>query len=176
MRDDLDLKARRRKEAGVLRLSDGGHEALLRPVIFPAEIRIDGARAYGVGGDDDALDQQVRIVLEDRTVLEGPRLALVGVDDQVDGLVRIPGNESPLAAGRESGTAAAAQARFGDERGDAVGLHGAKRTQRCVGAVSARDLELVQPVDPEVLCDNSLHHASFNRATISSTRSVVRSS
>ena len=57
----------------------------------------------GDGRDDDPLDHLMGIALEQLAILEGPRLGLVGVDDQIGGSGR--GEEAPLEAGREGGAA-----------------------------------------------------------------------
>ena len=61
-------------------------------------------------GDGDALDELVRIALDEHAVLERRRLALVGVDHEV-ARERAGRQERPLLAGREARAAAAAQAR-----------------------------------------------------------------
>ena len=47
-------------------------------------------RADRVAGDHDALDEGVRVGEEERDVLAGPRLRLVGVDDEIVRLCRRP--------------------------------------------------------------------------------------
>ena len=54
----------------------------------------------------------VRVPLEEVAVLEGARLALVGVDDEVLGRRRALGDEAPLHAGREARAAQAAEVGF----------------------------------------------------------------
>src|SRR6266540_845382 len=74
------------------------------PDIDEAQVRADGARR-----DDHPLDHGVRVPLHQVAVLEGPRLALVGVDHEV---LRIRGafrNESPLHARRKGRAAQPAQ-------------------------------------------------------------------
>ena len=65
----------------------------------------------------------MRIALEQVAVLERPRLALVGVDDEVDGTGVVLGDERPLHARREAGAAEAAQVRLLDLVGDRRRLH-----------------------------------------------------
>ncbi len=88
-----------------------------------------------VGGDDDALDQRLRVGQQRRHVLAGAGLGLVGVDHQVVRLAVALRDEAPLHAGREARPAAAAQHRVLERLDDAVGLHGQRRGQRLVPAV-----------------------------------------
>src|SRR6185436_10168325 len=48
-----------------------------------ADVDVGRVAADGEGGDDDALDQQMRIELDEHAILEGAGLALVGVDAEV---------------------------------------------------------------------------------------------
>src|SRR6185295_135146 len=76
------------------------------PDIEEGEIRLDG-----VGREDDPLQDQVRILFDQETVLERAGLALIGVDAEVARLVFGLRQEAPFHPGREPGAAAAAQAR-----------------------------------------------------------------
>src|SRR5438477_940731 len=66
---------------------------------LPAHVDEDLGCSDGVGGDEAALDDLVRDLLDEEVVLERRRLALVAVDDQVDGLGLA--QHRPLASGRE---------------------------------------------------------------------------
>ena len=93
-------------------------------------------RARRVGGDDDPLDQRVRRLLHQFAVLEGARLGLVRVADEV--LVhRALRQERDLLAHREARAAAAAQA-----RGFELGEHLARAPSRapCAARSSRRAL------------------------------------
>src|SRR6185503_9835434 len=64
---------------------------------------------HRVAGDEDALDELMRIALHEDSVLVRARLRLVAVDDEVAG--EDTGRaEPPLDAGREAGAAAAEEA------------------------------------------------------------------
>ena len=65
-----------------------------------------------VGGDQRAFEHLVRVVAQDRAVLERARLALGAVDHdgRRDFRRRVRAHRPPLRAGREAGAAAAAQA------------------------------------------------------------------
>src|SRR5262249_33375604 len=69
------------------------------------EIALDRERR-----DDDALDQLVRVALDEHPILERRRLAFVAVDDEV-ARERSGRQERPLLPGREVRTAPTAQAR-----------------------------------------------------------------
>ena len=96
------------------------------------------------GGDHDALDQHVRGLLHQLAVLEGAGLGLVGVADEV--LVRVAlRQEGDLAARREAGAAAAAQARRFELGEDRLGRHRERLAQRLVAAAALVDLERREP-------------------------------
>ncbi len=85
-----------------------------------------------VGGDDDALDERVRVGHHQRQVLAGARLALVGVDHEVVRLAVVLRDEGPLHAGGEAGAAPAAQAGVLDQGDQVVGVGGQRLAQRGV--------------------------------------------
>ena len=74
--------------------------------------------AHRIGGDGHALDQDVRVVAQDVAVLEGARLAFVGIADQVLLARELRGMKLHFKPGRKARAAAAAQRRlldFGDD-------------------------------------------------------------
>ena len=75
------------------RLGDGLFEnpRPFRKLAADVDIRLH--HLVGPAGDHDPLDQLVRILVDDVPVLEGPRLGLVGVDDEVDRLAALAINE-----------------------------------------------------------------------------------
>ncbi len=81
----------------------------------------------GVRADDDALDELVRITLEEEVVLEGGGLALVAVDDQI--CRRSFATHGPLPPGREPGPAASEQADGVDLGGHLLRRHGHRLAQ-----------------------------------------------
>ena len=54
-----------------------------RLVVLRADKDIGHIRLDGIGGADHALEQLVRVTLQQQAVLEGARLHLVGIADQV---------------------------------------------------------------------------------------------
>ena len=88
--------------------------ALRQPLVAERELaaHVDerDVALHRVRRDRDALDELVRIALEEHAVLERRRLAFVGVDDEV-ARERVGRQERPLLRGREARAAAAAQAR-----------------------------------------------------------------
>src|SRR5262249_3836613 len=72
---------------------------------LPADVDVGTSRADGVGADDRAFDQLVRILRADEAVLERAGLALVGVHAHVLRLVGRLRDEAPLGARREAGAA-----------------------------------------------------------------------
>src|SRR6476661_2698820 len=118
---------------------------------FAADIDIGGARAHREAGDQRALDQLVRIVADDLAVLAASGLGLIGVDDQEVGFAGLGllGHEAPLHAGRETGTAAASQARRLDLLDDRVLADGEQAFGVVPVAAGARGLQprLLETVD-----------------------------
>src|SRR5262249_11864659 len=80
-----------------------------RPAVFVAEVNVGDARARGVAGEQDTFEDLMRIFLHEDAVVEGARLALVGVDAQVDGPGMVLRQEGPFDAGRKARAAATAQ-------------------------------------------------------------------
>jgi hypothetical protein len=118
-------------------LLERGLEDLVAVEDLAVDIVVADLRAKHVAGDRHTLDQLVRVVAQDIAVLEGARLALVAVADDV--LVALEGarHEAPLQACREARTAATAQ-RAGLELGNDVVaryLLGDDAAQRLVAAM-----------------------------------------
>src|SRR5438270_5525637 len=65
----------------------------------------------------------MRIMLQNQAVFAGTGFALITVDQNVFGLVRLLGNESPFHAGREAGAAASAKIGSLDFIDNVVRLH-----------------------------------------------------
>ena len=74
-----------------------------------------------VGGNDDALDQLVRIALDEEVVLERRGLGFVTVDDEV-GHGRLS-QHRPLSSGRKARTTTTEQRRLVHFGGDLFGQH-----------------------------------------------------
>ena len=95
----------------------------MRTTRFVLGSKVDEGRRRldGVGHDQDALDQRVRVSQHDLAVLERPRLRLVGVAEEIDRLsLRVLRDESPLDARREPRASAAAQSGLLDRLNDRV--------------------------------------------------------
>ena len=90
-------------------LVERGLEPLLGQGHLPSDENEHLRRADGVGADEAAFDQLVRVALDQGMVLERGGFALVAVDDQVDGLGFA--QHAPLATGVEAGPPAAEDAR-----------------------------------------------------------------
>ena len=95
-----------------------------------AFFRADGERA-----DAHALDDRVRTALHDRAVHERAGVAFVAIADDVLGPFVVAGGTAPFSAGREAGTAFAAQAALFDLRDDFVGRQGKGALKAFVAAV-----------------------------------------
>ncbi len=88
-----------------------------------AHVVVSDRRADGVTGDGHTLDQRMRIEAQDVAILEGPRLALVRVADEITlsggGLL----HEAPLQARREPRATTATQTGTLDLVDDRIGRH-----------------------------------------------------
>ena len=98
-------------QLGLVGLGDRRLQVLALADELAAHVDVAGVRAHGEGGEQRALDQQVRIVPHDLAVLAGAGLGLVRIDHEVGGPRIALGHERPLEAGREARAAAPAQAR-----------------------------------------------------------------
>ena len=94
-----------------------------------------------MAGDHHALDERVRVGEEQRDVLAGARLRLVGVDDEVVRLAVALRDELPLHPGGEAGAAAAAQPGVLHVGDDVVRGHGQRLAQALVALVPAVGLQ-----------------------------------
>jgi hypothetical protein len=77
----------------------------------------------GVGGDGHPLDELVRVVVKDVTILEGARFGLVTVAGDVVRLAVIMPDESPLHSAGETCTTATTEVGLLDLINNLFGLH-----------------------------------------------------
>ena len=143
------------------------------------EVALDRVRR-----DRDALDELVRIALDEHAVLERRRLAFVGVDHEV-ARERVGGQERPLLRGREARAAAAAQARqlhlLLHVGRVALGEHRAQRPRtrptraRRRSSTSRRDGRAAACVTMRVSCTRRAHAPALPRscARVRAARLVV---
>src|SRR5690606_27267750 len=149
--------------AGRTGLREFGLHLLLDVVELAADVDVARLRAEGPAGDHAALEQQMRVALEQHVVLERPRLALVGVDAQVLRLRVVLRHEAPLQARREAGAAPAAQAGALHLVGDRLGRHLERLAQGLVAAVLDVEVEGVAEGLVHVRCENRFEHAYISR-------------
>ena len=155
------------QQTGGLGRLDGLLEHPPRADVLAPDVDEGRVAADRVGRDQHPLDQGVGIALEDVAVLERPRLALVGVDDEIDGARALLRDEAPLRRRREAGAAQAAEVRLLDLGRDALGTEPERLPERLVAAARAvaREGPRLRPV--EVPREHRLAHRSP-----SSTRSI----
>ena len=124
--------------AGRVGLVDGRLHALAGKRILVAEIEVGGRRLRGVGAEDDAFDDLVRIAFHLHAIDERARLALVGIDAEIDRPGVIFGQERPLQGRGETGPAAAPQPGRPHGGEHVVGAHFLQRLAQ--GAIPAAGL------------------------------------
>ena len=156
--------------AGLVGLGDRRVEHVGLLLVLAADVDERLRRVDRVGGDDDALDQLMRVLLHQLAVLERPGLGLVGVDDDVL-LHRALRDERGLRAHREAGAAAPAQA-GGLERVDQRRARRLERlAQRAVAAAALVDLARREARLVDVLEQQDVGHV---RATFGSAHGPAR--
>ena len=124
-------------------------------MVFATDVDEALADAHGIAGDQDTLDQLMRIVFEDLTVLERSRLRLVAVDREVLRLVIALGHEAPLQTRWEAGAAATAETRAFYGVDDLIGRQAQCLLVLLIAAVGHIHVDLVQVLDlgkDEVRC------------------------
>ncbi|OPZ46054.1 MAG: hypothetical protein BWY94_00921 [Actinobacteria bacterium ADurb.BinA094] len=130
------------QEPALLGIGDRLGEALDGQRVLGAHVDVALVGADCPAADQHALDDRVRVALEDRAVHERAGVALVGVADEVLDVALALVGELPLDAGREPGAAAAADARVGDLLDDL--LLGHRRERRARRLVAAAGEVLVE--------------------------------
>ena len=103
-----------RRQARLLDLGQLQFEHQPQFGIFIADIDVSVLGLDRPGGDQHTFDKAVGIAPEIKAVLEGARLALVGVDREHAGR-GLGAHQRPFAAGRETGAAEAAQVGVADD-------------------------------------------------------------
>ena len=102
---------------------------------FAADVDVGEVDIRGEGGDGEAFDELVRVLVEDVAVLECAGLGFVAVDDDVVVLAIVVFDEAPLGTGGEARSATAAQVGGFDHVDDLAGLHGDGLFQGLVAAM-----------------------------------------
>ena len=109
---------------------------------FAAYVDVGEVDIRRVGGDGEAFDELVRILVEDVAVLECAGLGFVAVDDDVVVLAVVVFDEAPLGTGGEACTATATQVSGFHHVDDLAGLHGDGFLQGLVAAVGDVGLDV----------------------------------
>src|SRR6185436_18554811 len=147
--------------AGGRGLRDRPLEDLRLLLILAADVDEGAVRVRGVGGDDHPLDEHVRGLLHQLAVLEGARLGLVGVADEV--LVDRPSRqERDLLAHRESCPAAAAQAGVEQVLQDLLARHSQRALERLVAAAALVHVDRREAGLVDVREQQQLAHAPWS--------------
>jgi hypothetical protein len=163
------------EDAALVGVLEGALEDLGGLGVLAADIDVAGGGGDRIAADGAPLDELVGVVLHQQAVLEGARLRLVGVADEVLGLVLPLRDEAPLQAGREAGAAAPAQARLLHFVDDRVGLHLERLGEPLIAAVLLVAFESQGLGSADVAGQDRLernHH--FNPFRICRTRLGVR--
>jgi hypothetical protein len=113
MQVDLAIEARAEnvlaEESRLPRILDRLLHRREQVIELPANVDVGGFRSDCVAADQATLHEQVGIAFHQQVILEGARLALVGVADDVFRLRRLLVDELPLEAGREPRATASAK-------------------------------------------------------------------
>ena len=117
---DVELRP---QQAGRVGFPHGPAEAPPGLDVLAADVDEAEPRPDGAGRDEHALDEGVRIALEEVAILERSRLALVGIDHEVHGSGVVLGDERPLGARGKAGAAETAEVRLLDLLHDGRGVH-----------------------------------------------------
>ncbi len=123
----LEIKAAvkqvRPEQPAFLRLLYGVAHALYRQGVLGTHIDDTLVGFYGLGGDNHALDDGVRVALEQGTVHKGTRVTLVTIADNVFFVALRVQSELPFKPAGEAAAASAAQSGVNDELTDLLGTH-----------------------------------------------------
>ena len=109
---------------------------------FAADVDVGEVDIRREGGDGEAFDQLVRILVQDVAVLESAGLGFVAIDDDVVGLAVVVFDEAPLGTGREARSTASAEVGGLDHIDDLAGLHGERLFEGLVAAVGEVGLDV----------------------------------
>ena len=130
-------------ETSAVRLFELPLEHLLDVEEFTTNVDVGHLRADRVARNHAALEQQVRVALQEQMIFERPRLALVGIADEVLRLRRVLHDELPLHAGRETGAAATLETRRLHDVDDLLGLHRERLPQPLIALVLQIEIERI---------------------------------
>ena len=144
-------------QARGIRFFNGSFNLLTSESQFAAHIDKGDRDATGIAGDDDPLDQLMRIFLHQHAVFEGAWLALVAVAAEVTRLIFR--KKSPLHTRWEARASTTAQARFLHQLDDIIRLVLLERLcQALIAAMLAIPFKRVQAWSIYVFCNNKFRH------------------
>ena len=109
---------------------------------FAADVDIGEVNVCGDGSDGEALEELVRILVEDVAILERARLRLITIDNDIVGFAIVVLDEAPLRSGREAGAAASAKVGRLDHVNDLARLHADSFFQGLVAAMGKVGLDI----------------------------------
>ena len=119
----------------------GFFHALVGFEYFAMHIVVTNLYPHRIAGDRHALDQQMRVIAHDVSILAGTRLAFIGIAYDVFFSIVILGHEAPLQARRKSRATAAAQRRQLDLGNDRIWRH--FFSQHFAQRLIAADLQII---------------------------------
>jgi len=109
--------------AGLVALVDGLLEPLQAQRVLVAQVDINDRRPGGVGRNNRPFDHLMGVFFHQDAVVERARLALVGIDAEIDGSRMVLGQKGPLDPGGKTGPAAAPQPAGFDQLDHFLGTH-----------------------------------------------------
>src|SRR5207245_10623705 len=131
------------------RLLDGALEDFCALGKLAPYIYVSGVDIEGVTGNQDALEQLVRILMNNVTILESARLRLVGIANQIHRLLLVRFNKAPLHPGWETSTTTSAQRRSLNLVKNVGRRHGNGFFQLLVAAIIDVTINVGRPIRPD---------------------------
>ena len=128
------------------RFLDGALEDLRALGKFAPYIYVSGVDIEGITGNQDTLEQLVRILVNDVAVLERSGFRFVRVANQIHRLLLVRFDKAPLHPGRETGATASAQRRSLNLVKNVRPRHGNGLLQLFVAAVIQVTIDVGRPI------------------------------
>ncbi len=114
MQDDVEVEAGAMnvpaEDPGSVAFANGSIQNAVAGAVLVSKIKIGAIGPNGVAGENDALDQLMRVLFHQVAVVEGAGFAFISVDGKVDRSWVILWKERPFKPGGKSGATSTAEA------------------------------------------------------------------